>query len=97
MQRKEQCKKCSRRLFFKPLPDETFACCLAYGETAHDIDIKTGMSPKIVKYWKGEILCKPFKPGKSPCCTLKENPFVVPAVRLEGERILLRRLISTEP
>jgi hypothetical protein len=97
MKRKEQCKKCARHLFFKPLPDESFVCCLAYGETAHDIDIRTGMSPKIAKYWNAEALCKSFKPGKSPCCVSKEKPFVVPAVRLEGERILLRRLISTEP
>jgi hypothetical protein len=92
MERKEQCLKCRRRLFFKPLSNETFVCCLAYGETAHDINIKTGVSPKVEKYGQEKIICLNFRKGKSICCTQKKTPFVVPEVRLEGERVLLERM-----
>ena len=92
MKRKEQCLKCAHRLFFEPLPAETFSCCLAYGETAHDIDIKTGVSPKVTKYRQGEILCPEFDKGKSICYTSKKDPFNVPPVRIEGEQILLARM-----
>lgn len=95
--KREQCFNCSHRLFFKPLPDESFSCCLAYGETASDINLRTGMSPKVEKYWQGETACQPFNEGESICCISKKKPFEVPPVRLEGERILLRRLISKEP
>lgn len=88
----EQCLRCARRLFFKPLPDETYSCCLAYGETAHDIDIGTGVSPKVAKYRVRGLSCPEFKKGKSICCTSKKDPFSIAPVRIEGEQILLARM-----
>jgi hypothetical protein len=54
--------------------------------------MKTGVSPKVAKYKEGKIICLEFRKGKSICCTSKKRPFVVPPVRLEGERVLLERM-----
>ncbi len=90
------CDSCKQLLFFKPLSDETFLCCLIYGETAHDIDIRTGVSPKVAKYKSGTTPCPVFKKGQSICATTRKKPFKVNAVRQEGEQILLARMRLTQ-
>lgn len=77
----EQCLHCRNRLFFEPLPDETFTCCWAHGETVTDIDLETGVSPAIEEYGLKNVPCDKFWGGKSIC--LQAHP-----VREDGERFL---------
>ncbi len=93
----QQCLRCKGHLFFKPLSDETYSCCLAYGETARDINLNTGVSPRVAKYRIRGLSCPEFKKGKSICQTSEKDPFSVAPVRKEGEQILLARMgISQE-
>ncbi|MBU2579774.1 hypothetical protein KJ756_02010 [Patescibacteria group bacterium] len=84
----EQCLHCAGYLFFKPLPDETFACCQKHDENIKDINLKTGASPAIEKHGLKGVLCKKFKPGKSICCTSEVTPFLLHPARVEGEKEL---------
>jgi len=88
----EQCDKCEGYLFFKPLPDETFSCCDAWGESVEDIDLKSNVSPKIQMHRTDEIPCRRFGEGKSICETSEEEPFKLHPVRETGEKFLKRAL-----
>jgi len=81
-----QCLYCKWRLFFKPLPDETFIACKAFAETVKQIDLRTGISPAIKRYGQGSEFCRKFKTGRSPCEDSKYQ------VRNLGEALLLRKL-----
>ena len=87
-----QCQNCKNLLFFKPLPDETFSCCSAWGEQVEDIDLKTGFSPKVQKYETNNILCAKKEKGVSVCEPPKSRPFDVLKVRIEGEEYLRQQL-----
>ena len=88
----EQCLHCSGYLFFKPLPDETFACCDRYGEKVEDIDLRKGVSPAIEEHCLKGIHCERFQKGESIFCTSPEKPFELHPVRKAGEEFLLRAL-----
>jgi hypothetical protein len=88
----KQCDKCTGYLFFKPLPDETFSCCGAWKESVEDIDLKSGVSPKIQTHRIDGVPCRRFKKGKSICETSKEQPFKLHPVREAGEKFLERAL-----
>jgi len=87
-----QCTKCRNYLFFKPLPDEAFGCCWAHGETVTDIDLNTGMSPIIACFRNTEEECPYWAEGRSMCEPDSDNPFRLPAVRIDGERYLKKVL-----
>jgi hypothetical protein len=89
-----KCLKCKNRLFFKPLPDETFTCCLAWGEGVQNINIRTGVSPAIKKYGLDGNPCGNFKPGISICQTDEsgKSPFLIHPIRREGEKFLHQQL-----
>jgi hypothetical protein len=86
MQHLMQCLHCAWRLFFKPLSDETFTACMAYKETAGQINLRTGVSPAIKRHGMGSEFCRKFKTGRSPCEDSKYQ------VRNLGEALLLRKL-----
>lgn len=87
-----QCWKCKWWLFFKPLPDDTFSCCDAWGEAVKDINLKTGVSPKIQIHGVDDIPCKHKKKGRSICETSKKESFKLHPIREEGEKFLCRVL-----
>lgn len=75
----EQCMHCKNKLIFKPLPDESFACCWAHDEKVKDIDLVTGVSPAIARHGLNNVPCKRFSGGESICSlSMKE----------EGERLI---------
>lgn len=84
-----QCWYCCWRLFFKPLSDETFTACMAYKETAGQINMRTGISPAIKRYGISEF-CRKFKTGRSPCEDSKYQ------VRILGEALLLKKLTPSK-
>lgn len=75
----EQCMYCRNRIFLKPLPDEGFTYCWAYGERVGDIDIEKGVSPAIEKHGLNNIPCEKFGGGASICFS---------SMREDGERFL---------
>ena len=91
---KPQCWFCVYWLFFKPLPDETFSCCAAFGENIASIDLRKGCSPMVAKYFAAEEECPRKKEGKSICETRSDSPFVIHLVRLKGENELFQRMQS---
>ncbi|OGZ34272.1 MAG: hypothetical protein A2Y98_00190 [Candidatus Portnoybacteria bacterium RBG_19FT_COMBO_36_7] len=91
----EQCLDCMHRCFFEPLPSESFTCCYAYGETFKDIDIKTGVSPKIMEHGFNEVPCCRFSPGRSMCSPPEDKPFFIPYIRQVGEKYLLKILANS--
>ncbi len=90
----EQCLHCAHRMFFKPLPDETFTCCFAWAENVRIIDIMTGVSPAIKKYGIEGKPCPKFKAGTSIFRTdeVCGNPFIIHPIRKEGEKFLYHLL-----
>jgi len=88
----DQCLHCANRLFFKPLPDETFTCCFAWGETVRNIDLRTGVSPAIKKYGLEGNPCGKFKPGSSICQTEEKTSFLIHPARTEGEEFIRHSL-----
>jgi len=92
MEQIEQCLHCEHRLFFKPLSNETFTCCFAFGETVEAIDIRTGVSPAIKKHGLEMIPCEEFKSGSSIFQDNPNNPFDIHPTRKKGEDFLLRLL-----
>lgn len=87
-----QCWMCIHYLFFKPLPDETYVCCFAWGETVADIDLRRGESPKIKEYLSGEKKCPKFEEGESICEASPGKPFDIHPLRQSGEILLFERL-----
>jgi len=87
-----QCWFCANFHFLKPLPDETFTYCPAWGETIKDIDLRVGYSKSIQRFGRDEEPCSRYEPGSSPCETTKDKPFDIPLVRQQGEERLLRRM-----
>ncbi len=87
----EQCLHCKWRLFFKPLPDETFTCCPVWGEDFKSINIRTGVSPAIKMYGIEGKPCDKFKAGMSICQT-GESSFFIHPIRKEGEKFLYQLL-----
>ncbi len=90
----EQCLHCANQLFFKPLDSETYTCCSGWGETAGDINLRTGVSPKIQIHGMEDKPCEKFKFGASICRTDQkpEDSFWLHPVRKEGEEFLLKLL-----
>lgn len=88
----EQCLNCSGYLFFKPMSNETFACCGSHRETVKDIDLGKGVSPAIERHGLKEIPCQKFKAGKSICSTPEKRPFLVHPIRQSGEDFLQETL-----
>ncbi len=95
MEQMEQCLECSHRLFFKPLPDETFTCCFAHGERALDINIRTGVSPAIKKHRLENKPCGKFSRGESVFEAPVAKPFLIHPARKDGEEYLLKILTSS--
>jgi len=86
-----QCWFCVYWLFFKPLPDETFSCCAAFGETpVADIDLAKGNSPKVARYFDGQEKCPRFKKGESICEIDSKDVFKRHLVRQQGEDALFK-------
>lgn len=83
-----QCIECKNRLFFKPLPNETFSCCDVWGETVENIDLKTGVSAKIQIHEVDDIPCEKMKKGRSICETSEKEPFKLHPIREAGEKFL---------
>ncbi len=88
----EQCLYCQHRLFFKPLSNETFTCCFAYGEGVQDINIRTGVSPAIKKYGLDGNPCEKFELGTSAFQSPVDNPFYVHPTRKAGEEFFFKIL-----
>lgn len=88
------CINCKGYVFFKPLSNESFSCCQKYDETVQDIDLGTGVSPMIKKYWLGMEDCNKFKRGDSICLTLPENPFKIHPIRQAGEKFLKQAMTA---
>ncbi|MEK7163009.1 MAG: hypothetical protein AAB696_01845 [Patescibacteria group bacterium] len=90
-----KCYNCKNYLFFKPIPDDTFVCCSGYGESVKDINLYSGMSPAIEKYYCFESeRCKKFRRGKSSCSPPHSKPFNIPDIRIAGEAILIKLLLD---
>jgi len=87
-----QCWLCVYWLFFKPLPDETFSCCAAFGETPASIDLAKGNSLMVAKYFDGQEKCPRFKEGESICEIYSNDVFKVHPVRQGGENLLFQRM-----
>ena len=85
----EQCWHCAGYLFFKPLSDETFACCDRHGETVKDIDLRKGVSPAIERHGLKGIICEKYKIGESICHTSQKKPLSLHPIREKGEKELL--------
>jgi|GEM_PF-6639485 len=90
---KQQCWFCAHWCFFKPLPDDTYSCCTAFGETIDDIDLQKGYSPMVEKYLSGEEKCPRFEEGESICESKSNEPFNIDPIRRDGETLLFQRLI----
>jgi hypothetical protein len=91
----KQCLNCKFRLFFKPLPDEAFTACIGWGESVRDINIRTGVSPKIKQFGQNEEICERFDAGISICQANEKSPFLINPVRKDGEQYLLKLLDNT--
>lgn len=89
-----QCFSCLGYLFFKPLPDETFACCVLHEETVEDINIRTGVSLAIECYGLKKNICVKHNPGESICFSLDGEPFKIHPKRLIGEKFLKQVLTA---
>ncbi len=89
---KGQCFTCMYRLFFKPEPDGTYSCCSVHGETVEDIDMGTGVSPKVLEHGINGKLCDLRRSGESICEPLEGEPFKIDPIRIEGEEELKKRL-----
>jgi len=75
----EQCLYCQYRLFLKPLSDEGFTYCLAHGEKAEDINLRTGVSPAIERHGLNDVPCRKFE----------GNMRIFPSsIKEDGERFL---------
>jgi len=83
----EQCLRCQWRLFFKPLPDETFTACMAFSETVGQINLRTGVSPSIKEHGLESKPCNKFQAGRSLC-----EDHAYPARRV-GEIWLFKKLV----
>ena len=91
----KQCLECANRCYFEPYPYDVYHCCSAWGETAKDIDLKTGVSPKISEHGVKNVPCWQHKPGKSICCIPDDHPFFVPVIRQEGEEYIRNTMESS--
>lgn len=79
-----QCLHCALYVWLKPLSDETFAFCRD-GETAEDIDLQSGISPKVEKHLRQGAYCFSFCAGSSISRTSPEAPFKLHPLRKAGE------------
>lgn len=86
-----QCWYCRFRLFFKPVPGETFSCCSEHKETVESINFEIGVSPVIQRHGIEGVVCGKFKVGRSVCETNDDQPFELHPVRVTGEKFILKR------